>query len=58
MRDRWRWAAVSVACELGRREFNVRAAPGEHGSAEEEGKWVGARENSTLLDLFECFKKT
>jgi hypothetical protein len=56
-RDRWRRATVDAACEQGRRESGVWAAPGERGPAGEEGKWTEPKENSTLLDLFKNFKK-
>jgi hypothetical protein len=56
-RDWRRRAAVDVAREQGRRESCAWAMPGERGPAGEEGKWAGPRENSTLLDLFEYFKK-
>jgi hypothetical protein len=56
--DRRRQEAVGVACEQGRRESSAWAMPRERGPVGEEGKWAGPRENSTLLDLFEYFKKT
>jgi hypothetical protein len=56
-RDQRRRVAVGVVREQGRRESVAWATPGERGLAREEGKWAGPRENSTLLDLFEYFKK-
>jgi hypothetical protein len=42
----------------GRRESGAWAATRERGPDGEELKWTGPRENSTLLDFFEYFKKT
>jgi hypothetical protein len=58
MRDWQRRAAIGMACKQGRMVSGAWPVPGEGGPAGEEGKWAGPRENSTLLDLFEYFKKT
>jgi hypothetical protein len=56
--DRRRREACGATREQGRRESSTWAVLGERGPAGEEGKWAGPRQNSTLLDLFEYFKKT
>jgi hypothetical protein len=48
---------VGTAREQGRRESSMWATPRDHGPTGEEGKWAGPKENSTLLYLFENFKK-
>jgi hypothetical protein len=55
--ERRRRVAVDVAREQGRWESGALAAPQEHGPAGEEGKWARPRENSTLLNFFEYFRK-